>query len=181
MKSISTNLSLPTGGLRQTLALCLLRRLQTVYTSIRRMGMPSWQKSNSWKRFQQKDLEAFPFYTLGGALFHYLQNNPSSLIRDFEDHDVFHVLFDFPTHMLGEVQLQFFLLGMGKRSLPTCFTIIVGAGLFPEWWSHMKEAFQKGKTATNCTHWPFEHLLEEPLESIRYQIFKQAFPNHLIF
>ncbi|MCI5082044.1 MAG: ubiquinone biosynthesis protein COQ4 [Saprospiraceae bacterium] len=175
---MKTNLVLnyPLRSLRKWLALGLIKWLQPLYMKLRK-------KKNAWQCTRQVDLKSYPFFTLGGALYDYLETHGFELITGFEDHDILHVLFAYHPHVLGEIELQCFLIGMGKRTLPTFATVLVGYSLFPEWWLLFKEAYQRGRTCCNCSAWQFEHLLNEPIEHLRAQIFRQPIdsPNPLNF
>jgi len=91
---------------------------------------------------QQRQL---PEGTLGRDIARTLDRAGYKLIPKFESHDAEHILFDYPMTGLGEIRLQFFLHGNGKRSWVSVGTILFGLGSFPElFWLFIKD-YQRGK------------------------------------
>lgn len=105
--------------------------------------------------------------TLGRALGIFLQTKGIELIPRFEDHDVFHVLLEYDTTVPGESEMQFCLLGSGKRSLYVMGTCAIAWLAFPEYWSRFRAAFRRGRQMRRFHHWYFEYLLGESLEEMR--------------
>ena len=169
------SLILPIRSIRKGIFEWIVQKGTPLYAVFRK-------KKNCWTKKTLADLHEYSSGSLGNTLALYFQNHQFDLIKGFEDHDVFHVLFQYEPDMLGEVQLQYCLLGMGKRTLPTLFTTAMAFVAYPEWWPQMQVAYRMGKTARNCRKWKFEHLLNESTEELRAFIFKQSnFSNPLIF
>lgn len=95
--------------------------------------------------FQQETLQYFNNGSIGKLLHRFLENNKLSLLKDYESHDVKHVLFGYPPDERGEACLQFFMLGNKWYSSATflvCFHTIV---LYPENYFAFYIAYKKGK------------------------------------
>jgi hypothetical protein len=74
------------------------------------------KKQNSWELSTAK-LLLYPVGSLGKELGLFLKKNRLEPIAGAESHDLYHVLFNYPTSLKGEVALQFFLKGNGKNSI----------------------------------------------------------------
>ena len=70
-------------------------------------------KEEAWN-LKTADLLLFPEGSVGRTLGEFLKKNRLEPIARAESHDLYHILFDFPTSFKGEVALQFFLRGMVK-------------------------------------------------------------------
>jgi ubiquinone biosynthesis protein Coq4 len=86
---------------------------------------------NPWQQ-NIKTLKRFPSKTLGNALGNFLKKNDFELLPKLEAHDILHVLLNYQTTIEGEIKMQFFLLGNGKKSIYALFTAILGIILIPE-------------------------------------------------
>ena len=136
------------------------------YARFFKKGKAAWQQSLA-------TLKRFPPKTLGHTLGNFLETEGFELMPKLEDHDVLHVLLNYKTSIEGEVQMQFFLLGNGKKSLYALFTAILGPLVVPEAWSSFLREFKKGRKCMKIINWDFEHLLCEPIELLQQQIFKE--------
>lgn len=119
--------------------------------------------------------------TLGHELSQFLVQNGFHLMPLFERHDVYHVLLGYGTDALEEAQMQFFLLGNGKRS-PGVLLAAIGAGfLLPEYAEAFRRVWLRGTSARSIGEWEFEYLLGEQLEELRNFIFACGNPKEVPF
>ncbi len=115
----------------------------------------------------------YPFGTLGQALGQFLKGQQLELLPRFEEHDVYHLLTGYATNIIGEIQLQYFLSGSGKRT-PTVLAVKwIGRLVFPEFKALFYRSFEKGQHTLPFWKWTFEHLLNEPLEDLKDLIYRK--------
>jgi hypothetical protein len=123
-------------------------------------------KREPWK-WKQADLEGFPEESLGYQLGRFLQENGFQLMDYYEKHDVYHVLTGYAPEVIEEAQMQFFLLGNGKRSPSVWVTCLVALILLPEYAATFWKDYLKGRDCHPIGRWKFEFLLGEPLWRLR--------------
>ena len=121
----------------------------------------------------EEQLLKYPSDTLGFQLMTFLKKENLSLMPLVEEHDVMHVLLEYEPNIIDEINMQFFLVGNGKRSLYAYGTAIIGAFLMPEHWGKYRKAYRRGKSALNFSKWNFQYLLKERMEDLRSLIFKK--------
>ncbi|MEM9919985.1 MAG: hypothetical protein AAF990_17960 [Bacteroidota bacterium] len=120
----------------------------------------------------KKTLLAMPPGCLGYALGQFLKEEKLELMPKFEDHDVMHVLLNYPTTVADEVRMQCFLLGNGKKSAYALLAVVTGLLLMPEQWRTFREAYRRGRRSMPCHKWDFRYLLKEPLLVLQNQLSK---------
>ena len=150
----------PLFRIREGIMIQLVRCTYPLYIKWFKQGRPAWQKSSA-------ELMAYPDGTLGKTLELFLQRNEIHLIPKLENHDVFHVLLNYDTHAVAESQMQFCLIGNGKRSLYAIGTAVVASLAFPEYWGSFRRAYRRGKALRRFYRWYFEYLLDEPIEEMK--------------
>ena len=106
--------------------------------------------------------------TLGYKLGSFLKKHNYSIQEKLEEHDVFHVLTNTGITVVNEIEMQFYLLGNGKRS-PFVF-IVIAAGIFfyPTNYKKFYKSYKKGKYAHQFYHLDFSKILHMPLTEIQY-------------
>ena len=156
----------PLFRLRERIMIQLVKWSYPLYLQGFKRGRPAWQTN-------RESLLQFPEGSLGKYLGSFLQANDLHLIPKLENHDVFHVVLDYEPHVVAESQMQFCLLGNGKRSLYAIGTAIIAAIAFPEFWSSFNQAYKRGKNLRPVHRWYFEYLLEEPLDEMQDFIAKR--------
>jgi ubiquinone biosynthesis protein Coq4 len=106
--------------------------------------------------------------TLGYKLGSFLNNHNYSIQEKLEEHDIFHVLTNTGIKVVNEIEMQFYLLGNGKRS-PFVF-IVIAAGIFfyPTNYKKFYKSYKKGKNAHQFYHLDFSKILHMPLTEIQY-------------
>ncbi|PSR13837.1 MAG: hypothetical protein DA408_12030 [Bacteroidetes bacterium] len=153
-------LQLPLHSLRGRLLNRAYELTYPVYAHFTRRGQPAWQ-------IAQAELVRLPPGSLGRQLGYFLQAYDLQLMPGFERHDVFHTLLGYDTTAPAEVQLQWCLLGNGKRSVYSLISALGGALFFPEHWGDLRRAYRRGQSLRPFHHWYFEYLLRENLADLR--------------
>lgn len=159
--SPTISLKLPLHSLRSQLLNFMQKQSYPLYALISRRPRPEWQ-------MQRDDLEAFPPGSLGQRLGRFLIINDLHLMPGFENHDIFHILLGYGLSAPEEVELQWCLLGNGKRSAYALVAAVVGAAFFPECWGLLQRAFRRGKALRPFHHWYYEYLLRENLADLQH-------------
>lgn len=117
-------------------------------------------------------LLAMPDGTLGKDLALFLTQHGFELEPKFEKHDIYHILTDYPTTVIGEVSLSVFNVANGKRSLYTLGVAWIGVLIMIDEFEIFRQAYQRGKNARSYAKWKFEHLLNENTEELKKYIFR---------
>jgi len=118
---------------------------------------------------QKRDL---PSGTLGKDIARALDKAGYQLVPKFESHDAEHILFNYPMTGLGEIRLQFFLHGNGKRSWVSLGTILFGLGSFPElFWLFTKD-YKRGKQFRNLNAVDLGTYLTRDTSEVRLQLLR---------
>jgi len=116
---------------------------------------------------QQRHL---PEGTLGRDIAKALDRAGYNLIPKFESHDAEHILFNYPMTGLGEIRLQFFLHGNGKRSWVSFSTILFGIGSFPELiWLFIKD-YKRGRQFRNLQAVNLGTYLTKETRTVRHEL-----------
>ena len=121
----------------------------------------------------REELLKYPRSSLGYALGCFLQRNRIELLPRFEEHDVYHVISQYATNIIGEIQMQFFLSGSGKKTFTVFLVKLLGKITFPEFQNLFNKAYQEGQKTIPFWKWDFEYLLEEPHSLIMQLIFQE--------
>lgn len=151
-------------NIREKIAIGLVEWTKPYYVRWFKKKQMAWQQTNH-------SLLGYPNGSLGKALGQFLEKNEFTLLPKLEDHDVLHVLLNYQTTLVGEIKMQFFLLGNRKRSVYALFTALVGILLVPEKIRSFYNEYALGKRCKKVHKWNFEHLLAEPLGLLQKQIF----------
>lgn len=123
---------------------------------------------------RRADLLRYPEHSVGRTLGEFLAQHRLELIAGAESHDVYHVLFDYPTTFKGEVALQFFLRGNGKNSIAS-FSTALGAWLIlPGQWRYLKAAKARGKACTDVSTLDLKNLLHENFHTLKASLFENT-------
>ena len=141
---------------------------QTKYTYIQWTN----KKRNSWA-ITMADLVTYPKGTLGKDLANFLIQEKFDLIAGLESHDVYHVLLEYGTAVEAEAEMQFFLLGNGKRSLYAIGTSLVAFLMMPDQWLAFWKAYDRGRHSTKVHLWNFQFLLKEETAQLHALINKK--------
>lgn len=105
--------------------------------------------------------------TLGNDLGLFFKNNQFEIQESLEEHDVFHVLTQIGTTVKEEIDLQFYLLGNGKRSLFTGIVVLTGLFFYPTSYKSFVNCYKRGKKAYLFYDLEFSKLLSHPTAEIQ--------------
>ena len=133
-------------------------------------------KERSWD-LNTADLLLFPEGSVARTLGEFLRKNRLEPIAGAESHDLYHVLFDYPTSFRGEVALQFFLRGNGKTSIASFGTSLGAWLIFPGQWSYLKACEARGKKCNDISRLDLKGILTKKLEEVRAALFEEHDPQ----
>lgn len=119
------------------------------------------------------DLQQYSNNTLGKDLANFLIQEKFDLIAGLESHDVYHVLLAYTTTVEAEAQMQYFLLGNGKKSLYAIGTSFGAFLTMPDQWLAFWRAYNRGRQAVKVHLWDFQFLLKEETTQLRALIDKK--------
>lgn len=139
-------------NLRSQLLIALVEKTKHAYIRLTNKKRKSWG-------ITLVDLQAYPKNTLGKDLGNFLRREKLDLIAGLESHDVYHLLLDYSTAVEEEAQMQFFLLGNGKKSLYAIGTSLVAFLTIPDQWLAFWSAYNRGSQSEKVHLWDFQLLL----------------------
>ncbi len=84
-----------------------------------------------------------------------------------EEHDIYHVLTNTGVLVTDEINMQFYLLGNGKRSLFVFMVIATGLVFYPFRIKTYLESYRKGKQAHQFYHLDFLKMLPVSLANLK--------------
>lgn len=157
----SLSVRLPLYGLRSQFLNYMSEKTYPIYAKISKRPRPQWQLTRD-------ELLRLPPGSLGQRVGQFLSRNQLHLLPGFENHDVFHVMLEYGLSAPEEVELQWCLIGNGKRSSYALIAAFSGAALFPEYWRRFRQAFQRGRQLRTFHHWYYEYLLRENLADLQH-------------
>ncbi|MGB0849683.1 MAG: Coq4 family protein [Bacteroidia bacterium] len=102
----------------------------------------------------------------------FLNHHDFQLIPRLERHDAYHVITGYSTEVKGEIELQYFFLGNGKRSLYQIGVVLLGILIMPEYFSDYLKAYQRGKHSYPLHKIDIEHSLSLDVSLLKKQIFE---------
>lgn len=158
--------------LRSRLLISLVEQTKYVYIYLTNKKRKKWKVTLA-------DLQSYSANSLGKDLANFLQQENFNLIEGLESHDVYHVLLGYNTSVEEEVQMQFFLMGNGKKSLYAIGTSFVAFLTMPDQWLAFWRAYQRGSQSIKVYRWDFEFLLRE--DTTQLQTFINGQPTVSIF
>ncbi|MEM6378943.1 MAG: hypothetical protein AAF705_12055 [Bacteroidota bacterium] len=113
-----------------------------------------------------EQLATYPIGSLGRDLAVFLRKENFDLMDGLEDHDIYHVLLGYSTKVEQEAQMQFFLLGNGKRSLYAIGTSLIAFCTMSDQWLAFWRALNGGQKLAKVHLWNFRYLLKEKTTNI---------------
>lgn len=131
-----------------------------IYTKLWKRNMRSWGHT-------METLRVFPAGTVGADVYAFLSKNGLELMPGMEDHDVFHVLFEFEPTVYGEIMLQAVVYGNGRRTMYTQLAALFGWLSFPEFHADFYKFYRKGKQYKAFHRWNYQYLLLEKTADLR--------------
>lgn len=125
-----------------------------------------FKDSKSWE-ITTTDLLTYPQESLG---FHYgcfLLKYNFNIQQSLEEHDAYHVIIDIGISVKEEIDMQFYLLGNGKRSPFVFIVITTGLLFYPFEIKSFIKCYQRGKQAHAFHYLDFYKMLCVPLKTIQ--------------
>lgn len=153
-------------SLREKLIILLFNYSKELYRIFIKRNVKPWS-------FSLQDLNKFRKGSLGKELATFLQKHHFDLEPKFEKHDIYHILTDYPTNVIGEISLSVFNVGNGKRSIYTIGVALIGVFIMLEEYQVFIKAYKRGKAARSFAKWKFEFLLNENTQELKKHIFRE--------
>lgn len=140
--------------------------IESLYKIIKTPYQHFYKESRPWE-ITTGELLSYPPQTLGFELGSFLRDNLFEMQPGLEEHDVFHVLTQTGTTVKDEIDMQFYLLGNGKRSPFVFIVVFTGLLFYPFQITSFIERFRKGKQAHHFWHLDFYKMLSLRVEKIQ--------------
>jgi ubiquinone biosynthesis protein Coq4 len=116
------------------------------------------------------DLKVCPVGSLGNEAFHFLTQRNIELFHGYEVHDLKHVLLNIEMTIKGEIELEYFELGNGNRSIVVWIVILGGTLIMPEKIKDYFKAYRMGKQSKKLDDLFLEKNLHTPLQTLRTEL-----------
>jgi hypothetical protein len=116
------------------------------------------------------DLKDCPAGSLGNEAFHFLTKRNIKLFHGYEAHDLKHVLLNIEMTIKGEIELEYFELGNGNRSIVVWIVILGGTLIMPEKIKNYINAYINGKQSKKLDDLFLEKNLHTPLQTLRTEL-----------
>lgn len=120
--------------------------------------------------FNREELKQFPDGSLGKDLINMLDKKQLELLPSYEKHDIKHLLLQYDTTEVGEVCLQYFMLGNRNYSFAVIVTVAFGFATMPEFWNKFLQAYKRGNKSGQLQNWPWFSLLHLPTQTLVNEI-----------
>lgn len=140
--------------------------IEILYKIIKRPYQLMFKKSNAWN-LSLDDYLNNPENSLGFHLGDFLVKSHFAIQPQLEEHDVYHVLTNTGITVLDEIDMQFYLLGNGKRTPFVFIVIITGIVFHPNHLKRFITSYKKGKQAHQFYDLDFSKMLALPIQSIQ--------------
>lgn len=124
-------------------------------------------KSNEAWNITVQDCLKYPQQSLGFQYGCFIIQHNFNMQPSLEEHDVYHVLTNTGITVKDEIDMQFYLLGNGKRSPFVFIVITTGLLFYPFQLKSFIKCYNKGKQAHHFYDLNFFKLLQTPLATIQ--------------
>lgn len=141
--------------------------IESIYRNIKKPYQQLFRKNKEAWPITISDLLQYPDGSLGATLGIFLTKNHFELQPSLEEHDVYHILTKTGTTVKDEINMQFYLLGNGKRSLFSLIVIATGLLFYPLEWGNFMKLYKKGRNALQFYHLDFYRMLALPISDIQ--------------
>ncbi len=159
--------------LKSLRSLLLVRGVDLVLPLVARLYTPA-----PWSHTMD-DLRAMQPATLGNDLALYLDERGIEIAKNYELHDVRHILLGYEMDAEGEGRLQYFLLGNGNRSLPVILTVVTCFVVMPDQWRNFRRDYARGRRSPDIAAWDYDYLVTMPTLEARQLLVSQEEPELL--
>ncbi len=119
---------------------------------------------------QIDELIEMPNGSFGQKLGLHMRHHKLDFIRGFEEHDMKHLLFNYPVTVAGEMRLSAFEFGTGNRSFMTLGVFIPALIIAPELWPQLKLEYLSGKQNKQTKSVHLKSQLHMPFEAVREKL-----------
>ena len=140
--------------------------IEFLYKAIKLPYQPLFKNKKPWPH-TISDLLQNPQESLGFHLGCFLIKYNFEIQPSLEEHDVYHVLTNAGTSVKNEIEMQFYLLGNGKKSLFVFMVIATGFAFYPSYLKQFFAIYRKGKSAHPFHHLDFQKLLAQPVANLQ--------------
>ena len=140
--------------------------IETFYKIIKVPYQLIFKKKEAWN-LTISDFLKYPQDSLGFHLGCFLLKYNFNVQPSLEEHDVYHVLTNTGATVKEEIEMQFYLLGNGKRSQFVFIVISTGILFYPYNFKKFIICYKKGKQAHLFYHLDFSKMLTIPVEKIQ--------------
>ena len=124
-------------------------------------------EQTGWHGVTLQNLLELPEESLGFSLAHLWLNQQIGPHGGFERHDAAQALTGIGTCTVGEIRLQYYLLGNGQRNLYGIAYLMAGTLFYPHQLKSFVHHYKKGKLAHRFYDLDFLKLLPQPLQNLR--------------
>lgn len=142
--------------------------IETLYKIIKKPYQMLFKKETKAWDLSIQDFIQKPERSLGFHLGCFLLKHKFEIQPQLEEHDVYHVLTNTGITVKDEIDMQFYLLGNGKRSPFVFIVILTGILFYPSAYRKFYDSYRKGKNAHQFHHLDFYKLLDTPLDELRF-------------
>lgn len=132
------------------------------------------KRQRQWS-IAKEELSSLPKGSLGKEIYNFLSIQGFNLIPKLEKHDAYHVITDYPTHVVGEIELQCFFVGNGKWSIYMFGCVLIGMILYPEQYKTFHRAYRRGERSNPLHALDIEQILHSPLAQVKDFIFHSRY------
>ncbi|MFT6246408.1 MAG: hypothetical protein ACJA0U_003233 [Salibacteraceae bacterium] len=114
------------------------------------------------------ELRSLPLSSIGNDIAKMLDERNLSLIPNFENHDLKHLILGYGMTSQDEIRMQAYLIGNGNSSIYSMLFFSSGL-LFPSEWKEYREDYRKGKLSVSILKLTLDDCQLEDTELIRSQ------------
>lgn len=140
--------------------------IETLYKIIKKPYQIMFKKSAVWD-LSLEDYLNNPKTSLGFHLGSFLVKSNFNIQPQLEEHDVYHVLTNTGITVVDEIDMQFYLLGNGKRTPFVFIVIMTGLIFHPNHLKRFLSSYKKGKQAHRFYDLDFSKMLAIPIQTIQ--------------
>jgi hypothetical protein len=135
-------------------------------------------KNRRW-RVQRAALRQMPEGSFGRDYADFMDKNQFNELPFLEIHDAYHVLLGYPTTVVDEARLAFWLFGNGSRRIEVLNSVNGGILFLPDYWRDLWRHYQSGRRSRRIAHWDLQLFMSEKTEILREVIFDKNAPLSL--
>jgi ubiquinone biosynthesis protein Coq4 len=108
--------------------------------------------------------------TLGAALHQFYTQHSFHPLPRMEYHDIDHLILEYPTDVKGEILLQSFIVGNGKKTFFSLLAFAASLCILPEMIVPAKQAYKRGKSFHPIWHIDYRTQLAHPIQQVRARV-----------